>query len=180
MKVLGLNANSLMVDPKIIRMDERFRNESDEAEEVFSGMDEEDRTKMQENFVKACGGKILKEGEARAPRERAGRMKKESTFEATKELVVKGLPVRDIARERKMALSTIWGHIEKLSAEGGLTREQHRSLIPQSVDWEAVYSDLSAAMEKEGTEKLKPIYEACGEKYDYDLVRLGRLLFTLK
>jgi hypothetical protein len=32
---------------------------------------------------------------------------------------------------------------------------------------------------KEGTEKLKPVYEALGERYDYDVIRLGRMFYTL-
>lgn len=38
---------------------------------------------------------------------------------------------------------------------------------------------MEKAFTKEGTEKLKPVYEALDEAYDYDLIRIGRILYTL-
>jgi ATP-dependent DNA helicase RecQ len=43
-----------------------------------------------------------------------------------------------------------------------------------------VYGHLTKAFEKHGTEKLKPIFEELNEEYDYDLIRIGRILYTLK
>lgn len=188
MKVLGLNANSLLVDAKIIQADVRFRAESDGTEEAFRMMSEEELQRMHERFVTACGGKMPKEGEKRERRKmgpnargaRAGeRVKQESTYKTTRKLLTKGLSVREIARERKMALSTIWGHIEKLVEEDMLTRKDLEGLAPKSGNWGDMYEELRAAMDTCGTEKLKPIYEACNEKYDYDKVRLARLLYTV-
>lgn len=182
MKILGLNANSLMVDPKIIAMDQKFHVESDDVEDTFSEMDEKEITDMHTAFIAASGGKIPAPGEAKASKDdrAALRLKKESTFETTKDFVLKGLSVPQIAKEREMALSTIWTHVEKLTEEGAITRDQLHTLAARTDNWQRVYDDLSAAMEEYGTEKLKPIYEACGEKYDYDLVRLGRILYTLQ
>jgi len=179
MKVLGLNANSLMVDPKIIRMDERFRAESDDAEEAFGEMDEEELKKMQEQFVKTSGGTIPKEGESLKKRTPGARMKKESTYEATKQLIEKGLTAPQVAKERSMALSTIWGHVEKLAEDGTLSKETLRALAAKDLAFEDAYKELKLAMDEAGTEKLKPIYEACGERYNYDQVRLARILYTL-
>ena len=178
MKVLGLNANALMVDPKIVRTDERFHSDSESAEDAFNEMDPEELQKMHENFITAAGGKIPKEGEARAPRDRAARIKKESTFELTKELVLKGLDVNKIAKERGVAVSTIWGHVEKLVESRELVPDQLRSLVPPEHDWDAIYDEMKTVMETVGTEKLKPIYEGLGERYGYDLVRLGRIFYT--
>lgn len=179
MKVLGLNANSLIVDPKVIMTDTRFRAESENAGEIFGGMEAKERSKMHENFVRACGGRIPREGEKRVPRKKGARLTKESTYERTKELVRKGKSVRDIAKEREMAQSTIWGHVEKLAAEQSLTKAELSGLIPRDTDWEPVYDELAAALEEHGTERLKPIYEATGEKHNYDLVRLARILYSL-
>lgn len=180
MKVAGLNANSLMVDPKIIDADTRFRALSDGTETAFETIPEEDLQRMHEQFVTACGGKIPKEGEERVRRTKRGigaRVQKESTYEETKKLVQKGMSVHEIARERKMALSTIWGHIEKLAEDGALTHDDLLKLTPKNKDWEGARNALFAAMDDVGTDKLKPIYEACGEQYDYDLVRFARLLY---
>jgi hypothetical protein len=66
---------------------------------------------MHEQFIKAAGGAVPRAGEKREKRSAGERLKKENTLEATKELLLKGLSADKIARERKMALSTIWGHI---------------------------------------------------------------------
>lgn len=179
MKLLGINSNALMVDPKVVRVDERFHQESEDAADAFEDMDEAELAGMQEQFVQACGGKIPKAGEQRERKTKSERLKKESTLEATKELVQKGMGASAIARERTMALSTIWGHIEKLVAAGALVRGDIENLIPSDVDWDTAYSEMKVVMDDVGTEKLKPVYEGAGEVYDYDLVRLARIFYTL-
>jgi hypothetical protein len=79
-----------------------------------------------------------------------------------------------------MALSTIWTHIEKLADEREIAHEHVTGLIPSHVSWEEIYPSMSRAFEKHGTEKLKPIFEELKEEYDYDLIRLGRILYSLK
>jgi hypothetical protein len=51
--------------------------------------------------------------------------------------------------------------------------------IATIADWGPVYARLEVAMHKVGTEKLKPIYEEVGELYDYNLIRLARLVYSL-
>ncbi|MCD5382258.1 MAG: AAA family ATPase [Candidatus Pacebacteria bacterium] len=180
MRVLGLNNNALAVNPKIVSQDEHFKVESEEAEYAFREMEDEEILKMQQDFVKTSGGTWPEEGavpKKKGPR--GTRVKKESTYEVTRGLIVEGLKVPQIAKKREMVSSTIWSHVEKLAEEGRLSREELGVLIPADVSWKAVYLELAKAMDEHGTEKLKPIFEATGEKYDYDLVRLARIMYTL-
>jgi len=178
MKVLGLNSQALIVDPRVVLRDERFKSESDDAESVFAEMSPEEIEKMQKNFVDAVGGKWSALTDSK--KSRVERLKKESTYEVTRELLVKGLGAEQIARERKMALSTVWGHIEKLAEEGKVGREHMNALIPSNISWKSAYLAIAKAYDKHGTEKLKPVYEETGEKYDYNAIRLGRILYTMK
>ncbi len=180
MKVLGLNSNALTVDPKIVLRDERFREESDEAQYAFEEMDSAELVNMQKNFVKAVDGTWSKGGEGKKRKSMAERVKKESTYVVTKEFIQKGMTVKDVARERSMAQSTIWGHVEKLADEGNLERKDFDPLIPANISWRSAYLDIAKAFEKCGTEKLKPVFEELEEEYDYDAIRLGRILYTLK
>ncbi len=177
MKVLGLNSQALLVDPRVVHKDAHFREDSEDAEYAFNEMDEGEVTKMQKNFVVASGGK-WHEGEVRAGRVPGA--PRENTVEVTKNLLLKAMSASDIARERKMALSTIWGHIEKLADERAIGREHVSSLIPSDLPWEEIYPNLTRAFEKHGTEKLKPIFEELQEAYDYDIIRIGRIFYTLK
>lgn len=178
MKVIGLNTQALLVDPRVVHKDEHFRSDSDDAVYAFDAMDPEEAKTMQKNFVAASGGK-WHEGmiEKRAISTEA--IKKESTYEITKVLILKNLNAQEIARERKMALSTIWTHVEKLVEDKEIGHEHVEKLIPSSLSWDEVYPHLSRAFKKHGTEKLKPIYEELDEAYDYDVIRIGRILYSL-
>ncbi|MCF7815660.1 MAG: AAA family ATPase [Candidatus Pacebacteria bacterium] len=177
MKVIGLNSQALLVDPRVVHKDEHFRSDSEDAEEAFNEMDEEEALAMQRNFVSLCGGKI--DGGStmkRAPY--AAKGKQDNTYEQTKVLLLKKLNASDIAKERQMALSTIWSHIEKLADQGEIQGEHLHSLIPPYISWEQVFPRISDAIKKCGIEKLKPIYEELGEEYDYDIIRLGRIIYS--
>lgn len=178
MKVLGLNAQALLVDPRVVHKDGFFREASDEAEYAFNEMGEEEVVAMQQRFVRAQGG-TWSVGESPA-RDTVRALKNESTHALTKSLVLANRGVQDIARERKMALSTIWGHVEKLVADKELSVHDVQKLIPSDIVWEDIYPHLAGAFTEHGTERLKPVYEALGERYDYDLIRLGRIFFTLE
>lgn len=179
MKVIGLNSQALLVDPRVVHKDEHFRSDSDDAEYAFTEMDDAEILTMQKNFIIASGGK-WNEGEPVKRVLNAEALKKENTYEVTKELIFKNLNAQEIARERKMALSTIWGHVEKLVDEKQINHEHVEGLIPSDISWETVYPNLSKAFVKHGTEKLKPIYEELNEECDYDLIRIGRILYTLE
>ncbi len=180
MKILGLNAQALLVDPRVVNRDVHFREESDDVDATFSEMDAEGITEHHKTFVSGVGGTWRDDAPVAGEKPNLERVKKESTYQLTKELVLKRLDAQTIAKERNMALSTIWSHIEKLVLDGELGREHLHPLIPSSVSWEDVYGEMSEAFRQEGTEKLKPVYEALGERYDYDTIRLGRIFYTLK
>ncbi len=178
MKIIGLNSQSLLVDPRVVHKDEHFREESDDAEFVFSEMESEEVTAMQKNFVNASGGKWAERVEGRV--KHAGVPVRENTYAVTKDLVHKKMSAHQIAKERGMALSTIWSHIEKLAEDRELEREHIEGLIPSGEVWATAYPRMHSAFEKHGTEKLKPVFEELEEAYDYDLIRLGRIVYSLK
>lgn len=178
MKVLGLNAHALLVDPRIVNKDERFREESHDADCAFREMGDEEIRRMQEQFVRASGG-VWHEGDV-ATRDTTTTLRNESTYALTKALLLKALSARDIARERKMALSTIWSHVEKLVEDKEIGLHELQKLIPSDIAWADVYPRIAQAFVEHGTERLKPVYEALDEAYDYDTIRLGRIFFILE
>ncbi len=78
-----------------------------------------------------------------------------------------------------MVESTIWSHIEKLAAEKEITLEDIKHLEPAK-DWGDISSAIYSAIDKYGAERLKPLYEATGEKYDYNLIRLARVQYSIE
>lgn len=179
LKLAGMNPSALNVDPRVIRQNQRFQEESEAAEDAFKEMNEDDITKMQESFVKALGGHIPEPGDIKVGKP-AERIKQASTQTVTKNLLEEGKSVTAIAKERSLTENTIWGHIEELAESGDIDKKTLQKLTKAIKDWANVYQELKKHMDKVGTEKLKPIFEAAKEKYDYNLIRLARIIYKLE
>jgi ATP-dependent DNA helicase PIF1 len=178
LKVLGMNANALMVDPKIIAQDARFRSESDDAEDTFSDMDESEIETMHERFVKALGGALPTAESLAAAKTPLERIKKENTYVETKRLLGELKSIAKVAEARKFTTATIVSHIETMLENKELTKEELEAIAEAEPGWTAkAKADIFKAIDKHGTEKLKPLYEETKEKYDYMLIRLARALY---
>ncbi len=172
LKLSGMNPSALNVDPRVIRQNERFQEESEIAEDTFKEMDDKDLEKMQKNFVTAMGGKMPKPGEVKKARPEK-RILKESTQEVTKQLLQEGKSVTKIAKERSVTEGTIWGHIEKLAEESQIKQKDIKHILPDN--WSKAKKDIYKAIDKVGNELLKPIYEELDGEYDYYIIRLVRI-----
>lgn len=180
LKVLGMNPTALRVDPKVVTVDVKFRTESESVEESFNELGESEVEEMQKRFVVARGGHFVAASEAlETSQNPASRLKEENTYEQTKLLLLSGYSIARIAKERGITESTVWTHLEKLVSEAAIKSNDLEHLTDTVNDWTAIYQELAKTMLKIGTEKLKPIYEATGERFDYNLVRLARLFFLL-
>lgn len=177
LKMVGMSPTALRVDPKVVVHDQRFHSESEDAEEAFAEMEEEDIVAMHKRFVSAMGGNYIDGPIEVTERQKVERMKKESTLEVTKELLASGKTVREIVKERGLVATTIWGHIEKLGAAGELSEAVMASLWEQTGASAESYKEIAVVMKDVGTEKLKPIFEALEERYDYDAIRLARMIY---
>ena len=179
LKMLGMNPNALNVDPKVVAVDARFRNASEEAEATFEQMDTEELENMHKRFVTAVGGVYIT-GEVEVTKKSLGeRVKKESTFAETKRLLQEKKSVKEIAKDRDMAESTIWTHIEKLAEDGEIMLADTEHLRPSIDEWKEMYAILKEGIALHGPEKLKPLFEYAEEKYDYTMVRLARVTYLL-
>lgn len=174
LKVLGMNPNALQVDPLVVAADVRFRALTEEADEAFDAIEEEGEVaQMHERFVVAHGGKVPSDKDVAIAKKVQQYVKKTDTYTQTKELLLEGKSTAEIANIRDISPTTVWTHYEKLAEDGAFSAADLKQLEPQG--WQAAKSKLFAALDEHGDERLKPIYDACDEKYDYDLVRLARM-----
>jgi len=180
LKVLGMHPNALQVDPKIVMQDVKFHAESESAEDAFIAMEDSEVLDMHERFVVAHGGKVPVDDEVGVVKSAHKKIQAESTYAVTKSLLLEGRGIKDISDARDITETTVWTHIEKLADDGDLSLAEVSILAPTDIDWENARSILDAAMVRYGTEKLKPIYEAADEVYDYTQVRLARIQFLLE
>lgn len=181
LRVLGMSPTALRVDPKVVQTDGRFKEESEMAEETFAALDETELEDMQQRFVTARGGTFLA-GDVELPDEptKSTRVQRESTQAETHALLRGGASVAAVAATRSLTVSTVWSHVEDLLKDGTLKLADLSGEMDTHSDWTFAYERLVAAMDEVGTEKLKPIYEAVGELYDYSLIRLARMVYALE
>jgi ATP-dependent DNA helicase PIF1 len=181
LKVLGMHPNALQVDPKVVQRDKQFQVDSQHAEETFAALSADDLRNLQTQFVTACGGRLPAADTVilRGTKSVKTRVDKESTLETTLSLIKAGHSVAEIVRQRALAVSTITEHIDKLAAAKALTQFDLERLIRELDPTGAAIPDINEAMSRHGDEKLKPLYEATGERYDYGLIRLVRSLSHL-
>ncbi|MES2749345.1 MAG: helix-turn-helix domain-containing protein [Patescibacteria group bacterium] len=179
LKVLGLSANALSVDPKIVRRDAGFRSESEAAEETFVALDPVDLATMHEQFVTALNGKIPKDGDIKVKKTSFEKIQKESTYALTRQFILEGKKIATIAKEREMTIGTIINHVEKLAEEKQITAGDIKQIFEYDFDLDEAVKLLRDAISEHGVEKLKPLYEATGEQYDYESIRLVRAIILL-
>jgi hypothetical protein len=177
LRMLGMSPTALTVDPRIVAIDEKFRQDSQDAVATFNSLEEERVSAMHKEFVSAVGGAYTKSTPPISKEKVFERAQKENTLEETKKLLQKSMSIGEIAKERGIAESTVWSHIEKLHELKQLTLAELQTLEPRN--WGEIYAELREAIGVCGYEKLKPLFEYCKEKYDYNLVRLARIQFLL-
>ncbi len=179
LKVLGMNPNALMVDPKIIAQDARFRQESEAAEETFTGLDDTEIIEMHARFVKTSGG-TLPSDEAVAAEKALGKVNRapvESTYDQTLALIPTTSSLEELATTRGLTVSTVLNHFEQLASDKKLSPDMVNNYLKTFKDGKEAKKAVYKAINKLGVEKLKPLHEATEGKYDYVLLRLLRVLF---
>ncbi|PIT91229.1 helicase [Candidatus Kaiserbacteria bacterium CG10_big_fil_rev_8_21_14_0_10_49_17] len=162
----GMNEMALSMNPHVLVLDERLRADSKKWEQVAGRFTREEMEKMHREFIEKCGGTLdedeivknrQKEKEVHAP--------KKSTFEKTRELLEKGMGVKEIAKERGMTVGTIIGHLERID---GVDIEH---LKPKESDLKKIREAFNKVEDK----KLSPVHRKLKGKYSYEELRLARL-----
>lgn len=170
--VLGWSENALLVHPDVARRDAGFRELSGEAAAGFAELEESgERTGLEKNFVRACGGILTpsKDGKARS---------RISTYDKTLELLTDGMNLRETALERGLTYGTICDHVEKLVRAGKLDPSVLDESVPETLRKEL--PAIFTVFKRRGTERLGPAYEALKGKYTYDDLRVARALYGLE
>ena len=89
----------------------------------------------------------------------------------TKEMLLKKLPIVEIAQKQGFKYGTIVNHIERLISNGEEIDIDYLKLPEERLE------KIKTAFEKCGDEKLKPVFEFLKEEYSYDEIRLGKLFW---
>ncbi|MCK4539720.1 DNA helicase RecQ [Candidatus Parcubacteria bacterium] len=88
----------------------------------------------------------------------------------TKELIIKKIPIKRIAKIQNLKSDTIINHLEKL-IDAGEKLDLEYLKLPRDR-----YETMKNAFTECGDEKLKPVFEYLNEQYHYDEIKLVRVL----
>ena len=82
-----------------------------------------------------------------------------------------GDPVETIAKSRDLTVSTIYTHLSEAIANGNIDPQEMLSL--EDDEYELILNTIEFVRNEsgDGTVKLKPVFEALGEEYDYDVIK---------
>jgi DNA-binding transcriptional regulator YhcF (GntR family) len=153
LKLSGINEMALRVDNNVAKMDGSLKELSDQAVIELHAMSESEIEDQQKEYIAS----LLT----------ASRKTSQSTYDLTKELVIKQTPVMEIAKDRKLSAETIVSHLEKLFEK------------EKNIDFEYLkpkrFKVIKAAFEKTGDNKINPVKDILGDSFSYLEIRLGRL-----
>ncbi|HCR52029.1 TPA: AAA family ATPase [Candidatus Kaiserbacteria bacterium] len=182
----GLNERALEVHPDIVEKDRDFRAASEAAREAFAprpdsaqtGMSEAEKLAMQKQFVKAMGGAWCHTDRMGvAPWSENVKNRKQKTsglpgrLAETLQAARDGTSLREVAKTRALAVSTIVKHLEELAEIGKLTRTDFAHLVPLRI-----IDEIHEALATAGSERLSPAFHALGGRHSFETIRLVRLM----
>ncbi len=173
--LIGVNPKTFEVHPRILSIDEKFRFESEAAEDSFSGVTPDDLAQMQRNFLIAIGGDIVAISKGN---KKKGKNIKRSTIDITLDMVLEGKSINAIAKERGVTTGTIVAHLEKLAELGRLTADQATRLADRKLLTDV--PKISAAYKKLDTDLLGPVFAHFKGKYTFDQLRLAKVLMRVQ
>ena len=167
LKLKGLNQTALEVDELAMKADFRFR---ELAQEWDDSLDEKDLENEFKSFIQFSGGTIDKKEIARAKEKlkQKGKAEKISTYQLTKELVLKKMSIDGMAAERGLGRGTILSHLIHIAeTDKEIDLEMYR---PEDEILEKVQKIIqnSSAEEKPG---LGKIYAELKGKINYDEIK---------
>ncbi len=171
LKLLGFNANALMVHPKIIEADKKFRSRSEQIGEYLNKKSEKEMQKSMEEFILRAEGSI----EVVDVKAREAENDKTNTFEKTKALLLEGKSIDEIAVERGLTKETVLNHIEKLVMESKIDADKLGHIKPKGKKFKDIVATFQKEYDKTGELNLSPVKSKCDKNTSYFDVQLARV-----
>jgi ATP-dependent DNA helicase PIF1 len=166
----GWNERTFQVHPRILQQDTAFHDQSEQAQAAFAQLETEDIEAMHKNFILASGGVL--DGK----KIKLGKPEKRDTLDLTKELILEGKSLKDIAKERKLVTATVLDHIEKLIILKRITLENVDYLIDAKL--KKSLPTITEAFTTCDTTLLSPVFNHLDGKYTFDTLRLARAVIA--
>jgi hypothetical protein len=174
--LVGFSENSLLVDPRILAVDQKLQTSSELFTQKLCELSESEIAKRHKDFILVSGGKI----EISKKKKKQEKISTRKTHEITYDLLVAGNTLPEIMRERGLQLGTVIEHLQKNKDSGKSLRD-----FPHiSIDFDLVsrVRDAYDAVKNKGESifdvKLTPVkryLEQSGYDDGFDAIKFARL-----
>ena len=177
--LLGWNSRAFEVSPEVVAKDEDFKVASESHLLSFIESTSADLVKRHDDFIRCCGGQpgqaIVKKNPIVSYFKKL-KPPKPDTRRETLRFWREGKDAEAIAAVRRLGLSTIMGHLEKLGRQGKIRPEEFDRLI--SAELSPAIPEIHQVFRKLDTEKLSPVFAHFGGRYSYEDLRLARMVLN--
>lgn len=186
LSLIGCNNKAFLMDGLVMKADKRFQELSLEKVSIIKSLEDDELKGDFNQFIAKCGGitdqtKIdLNHAQNKLPKVFEKKEKK-STYEQTKELILLGKNLAEIAKERDLGENTIISHLKKLMIEDPMLNfalfRPEESIIDAVKAAEAACraKSIEADYDNDGTLKMGLIHRELKGEYDYDAIKLARI-----
>lgn len=174
LRLLGINRMAIEVDKLAYKADVRFQELSAEVDML----EEEHFKKDWDSHIIRSGGSTDEKELKKHRNKQKTKEKKISTFQQTVDLITKGKTLKEISEERGMALSTIQGHILRISEDFpdvDISKYKPEEVLMTRIT-EAYEKHDTGEEDKYGKDgRLKSIYifNELDKKVDYGVIKLA-------
>ncbi len=183
LRLMGLNAMALSVDPLILHVDDRIKIASKKAGDAVKMLSEEHLENMFKSHVARLGGIVNKEKiDEEIQNIKEGKPSHSAhvtpTHLKTKHLIAKSDTLIKLAQNRGLAKGTIIKHLVQIKEENpeiDLSKYKPKDKIFERVGNMVLKLKAKSIKEdfsEDGNLRLKPIFEALGEEVSYDDIRV--------
>lgn len=173
-RLVGFKRESLIVDPRILLLDQELKNESFQNELLFKKLKREDHDKLERDFILKMGGTIEAVSKDNNNDKKIANTKI-PTILITKELLKEKKTIEQIAKYRNLKEGTIISHIEQIVTEDKKIDLSH---IKPKINNIKLISKINKKLKGNEVGKLTPIkklLEKDGHKLSFEEIRLAKL-----
>ena len=177
--LVGFSQSALVIDPRILKMDQQLQNISDRAEVRLGDFSKSELQDIYNAFILQSGGTLETKKVKKKPKELGS--SKSKTHEVSYELVASGKTVAETAREREMTVGTILSHLEKMRQLGAELEIGH--VLPDKKDVKIITKALQELTNTGANvfdlklTEIKNYLNSIGYDFDFDTIRLVRCVF---
>lgn len=158
----GLNSIALKINEAVLQFDLELLQQSKLVATELTELGQNEKVQLQSDYLASiapAGGKPIKRP----------KKTKESTYAATKALVLKNISLEEIANRRGMTKNTIMNHLEKLAAKDkDIDLEYLKPPAEHLIKIKWAFAQVDDL-------KLAPVRDILGDEFSYEEIRLARL-----